>query len=136
MNDPGGTNVRDGLYKFCVSTIIEGKKLKQFAAQDWGEASEGKLWKTGKVLFNDACEIGARMPVILSDAAYDTSKLLYWGTLRRVDIDGKRTIFRFDDIRRIRGHSRQELVLKSTGRKIAPHCIWPYAICFTPDFLD
>jgi hypothetical protein len=24
--------------KFCISTIIDGKKLKQFAAQGWGVA--------------------------------------------------------------------------------------------------
>lgn len=129
--------MRDGLYKFCISTIVEGKKLKQFAAPGWGEVSEGKPRKTGKVLFLDACEIGARMPVILSDAAYNTENLLFWATLRRVDIEDMRTTLRFDNIETIRGkHRRRELVLKSSGRNIAPHYIRPYAICFTPDFLE
>jgi hypothetical protein len=133
-DDPSTTPA--GLYKFCISTIIHGEKLKLFADQDWGEASEGNPWKTGKVLFQDACEIGARMPVILSDAAKNADELLFWGILPGIDVSDSETRFRFDNIKKIRGHRRQELVLRSTNRKIKFPYIRPYAICLTPDFLD
>lgn len=125
-----------GLYKYCISTIASGDKLSQFASRGWGELSEHSQWKTGKVLFQDASENGTSMPVIFSDAAYNTEDPLFWGTLRRVDVADRQTTFRFDDIKSIRGHRRQELVLRRTGQRIAPHYIRPYAICFTPDFLE
>lgn len=127
----------NGLYEFCISTIADGKKLKQFAAKGRGEVTEARAWKTGEVLFQNASEIGARMPVIFSDAAYNTENLLFWATLLRVEIDDTRTTFCFDNVKKISGkRRRQDLVLKSSGQKIAPNCIRPYAICFTPDFLE
>lgn len=128
--------MRDGLYKFCISTIADRTSLEPLAARGDGELFERKPWKTGKELFNDACGIGARMPVIFSDAAHDCETLLYWAVLRGIDSDEKGTWFRFDDIKRIGRHRRQELVLMNAGRKIRPHFIRPYAICHTPDWLE
>lgn len=126
-----------GLYQFCVSTIVEEHKIRDFVSKGWGEFTEQKAWKMGKVLFLESLEIGTRMPVILSDAANNTEKLLCWANLQQVEIDGDRTTVKFENVKKIRGNQqRQELILRSSGSRIAAHFIRPYAICRTPEFLE
>jgi hypothetical protein len=72
------------------------------------------------------------LPVVFADAT-DCSRLLYWGILTNIVIEGKNTRYSFKQTRKIKGrHSRQELLLKSTDKPIAPNFIRPYAICRTP----
>ncbi|HVN64555.1 MAG TPA: hypothetical protein VMT58_07945 [Candidatus Binataceae bacterium] len=76
------------------------------------------------------------MPVLFSDAAHDTETLLFWAILRKIDLDGRKTTFHFDNVKGIRGkHARQELILRTSRKPIADQYIRPYAICFTPEFL-
>jgi len=124
------------LYEFSISTILEGRRLEEIALKGRGKISEGRAWKTGKRLLEESRKLPAGMPVIFSDAAYNTERLLLWGILRKIEIDGDRTTFQFSDVKRIRGnHHRQELILRSSGRAVAPKFIRPYAICRTPGFL-
>jgi hypothetical protein len=124
------------LFNFCISTILDQRKLEQFALKGRGQATEGLPWKTGRELFTQAQDAGADMPVIFSDAAHNTETLLLWAILREISIDGDQTTFRFTDAKRIPGnHHRTELVLRSSGREIAPNYIRPYAICRTPPFI-
>jgi hypothetical protein len=124
------------LYDFCISTILDERKLEQIALRGRGEATEGSTWKTGRELFRQAQEANAEMPVIFSDAAHNTETLLLWALLRSVEITGERTTFHFSDAKRIPGnHHRTELILRSSGKEIARDYIRPYAICRTPPFL-
>ncbi len=124
------------LYNFCISTIVDRHKLEEFALKGHGRVTEGRAWKTGKLLFDKSRETGRAMPVILSDAAHNSEHLLLWGILQKVEIDGDQTMVQFNDVQRIRGnHGRQELTLRSKGKSIKPNYIRPYAICQTPSFL-
>jgi hypothetical protein len=124
------------LFKFCISTIIERRRLEEFALKGRANFAEGRAWKTGKLLFEQSRKAGASLPVILSDAAYNSEDLLLWGILQKLEIDGERTAIHLNDIKRVRGnHGRQDLKLKSTGKPIRPNFIRPYAICHTPPFL-
>jgi hypothetical protein len=126
-----------GLFKFCVSTIIDKKEIRRFLAQGNGHFTENKAWKMAKTLFLESQQIGTRMPLILSDAAHDSEKLLCWATLLKIELDGDKTMVEFDAVKTIPGkRGRTDLTLRSTGRPIAPMFIKPYAICVTPDFLE
>jgi hypothetical protein len=128
--------MKNGLYEFCVSTIVDRHRLEEFALKGNGSITERRVWKTAQRLLYEAGDQGKGMPVILSDAAYNAERLLLWGILKKVDIQGEQTTVQFNDVQRIRGnHGRQELVLKSSGQPIKPHFIRPYAICETPSFL-
>jgi len=127
----------EGMFKFCVSTIIDKKEIKKFLAQGNGAFTENKTWKMARTLFLESQQIGARMPLILSDAAHDSEKLLCWAVLRKIELSGDRTTVEFDGVKKIQGNrGRTDLTLRSTGRPIAPMFIKPYAICVTPDFLE
>jgi hypothetical protein len=124
------------LYEFCVSTILDRHRLEEFALKGRGSATEGRAWKTALLLLQKSRHVGAHMPVILSDAAYNAENLLLWGLLQKIEIDGERTIVQFNAVKRIPGkHHRTELILRSSGKSIAPQFIRPYAICRTPGFL-
>ncbi len=63
--------------------------------------------------------------------------MCYWGLLTAVEFQSGGTQFSVDRVRPLEGsHSPQELVLRSTGARIAFDFIRPYAICRTPDFLS
>jgi hypothetical protein len=86
-------------------------------------------------LWREAQEDGTGVPVVFADST-DCSRLLYWGVLTKVTLAGDTTRYAVDKLRRIPGRRRtQELTLRSTGEKIAPHFIRPYAICRTPEFV-
>lgn len=131
-----GVTVKDRLSEFCISTIVERRRLEDFALKGRGRFTEGREWKTGRRLLDDSRKTGLSFPLILSDAAYNSERLLLWGILQKIEIQGAQTTVHVGDIQRIRGnHGRQELRLRSCGRLIKPNFIRPYAICLTPDFL-
>jgi hypothetical protein len=53
----------------------------------------------------EALKIDERMPLIWSDAAYKPEPLMCWATLQDVRIDGDRTMVKFENVKKIRGHS-------------------------------
>lgn len=120
----------------CVYTIVHPDLLAD-AARHGGPATfrESKAWVTGRQLWQQAREAGVGFPVLLGDAT-DCSRLEYWGLLTGVEFEGEGTRFTLDQVRPLAGaHTPQELVLRSTGERIAPNFIRPYAICRTPGYL-
>ena len=129
--------MKNGLYDFCVSTIVDRHRLEEFALKGSGSITERRAWKTAKRLLDEAHKQEKDMPVIFSDAAHNSEHLLLWGILKKIDIRGDQTTVQFNDAQRVRGnHGRQELTLRSKGRSIKPNYIRPYAICETPLFLE
>ena len=122
---------------FCIYTIVHGELLEEAARKGGSKLfSEGKPWVTGYNLWLKSKKDGTKMPVLLGDAV-NCDILLYWGILTKVQLKGKGTRFTVDRVRELEEiHSPQELVLRSTGKRIAPNFIRPYAICFTPSFLE
>jgi hypothetical protein len=124
------------LSEHCVYTILHIGKLAKAARQ--GSPShfrESKAWVTGRRLWQQAQAAGVGFPILLGDAT-GCRGLEYWGLLSAVKIKGEATHFTVDRVRRLRGtHTPQNLVLRSTGKHIAPNFIRPYAICRTPAFL-
>jgi hypothetical protein len=121
---------------YCVYTIVH-KELLDKAAEQGGRTtfSESKRWVTGEQLCQQARADHLGFPVLLGDAT-DCSRLEYWGLLNSVEIKGQSTRFTVDQVWTLReSHRPQELVLRSTGKHIAPNFIRPYAICRTPEFL-
>jgi hypothetical protein len=124
------------LFEFSVYTIVHKNKLDE-AVRSGGNITvrEEKAWTTGYDLLSKAKAAGAEMPVVFADAT-DCSRLLYWGILTEVVIEDQTTKYSVKQMQEINGsHSPQKLLLKSTGKQIAPNFIRPYAICRTPSFL-
>lgn len=121
----------------CIYTIVEAEKLAKAAAAGGRTTfSEKRPWVTGHDLWQQATRQNLRVPVLFADAA-DCTRLLYWGALSGVRLDGASTRYTLDRVRKLSGrHAPQELTLRSTGKKIAPNFIRPYAICITPLFLE
>jgi hypothetical protein len=125
------------LREHCVYTIAHTDRLAE-AARRGGPAPfhESSAWVTGRQLWQQAQAAGFGFPILLGDAT-DCSKLVYWGLLTEVEIEGNSTRYTVDRLRPLPGeHTPQELVLRSTGKRIAPNYIRPYAICRTPAFLN
>ncbi len=120
----------------CVYTIVHPERLA-IAEQKGGSTilSERRPWVTGLKLWNNAQSAGVEMPVLLGNAN-DCSDLRYWGLITKLEVTEAGTSFTVDRVRRFRrGHKPQELVLRSTGKHIAPNFIRPYAVCQTPNFV-
>jgi hypothetical protein len=128
--------MKNGLYDYCVSTIVDSNRLKDFLFKASGNFTEHRFWKTAERLLGKARKQDKGMAVILSDAAYNCEHLLIWGLIRKIDIQGERTEVQINAVQKIPGyHRRQELTLRSKHRTIRPNYIRPYAICETPPFL-
>jgi len=125
------------LTKDCVYTIVEGSQLDRLFEDELEvHREERRPWVTAEKMFHDACAANKYLPVLFGDAAH-CSRLLYWGLLTDVHLQNGATSFAVDRLRKIRGkHKTQELVLRSSQKKIAPNFIRPYAICMTPRFLN
>lgn len=123
--------------EYCVYTIVKGQNLaKKARSRHKPMFREEKRWVTAGKLWESAREAGAAMPVLFGDAS-DCSRLLFWGLLIHVQVRDGSTSFTVDRLRRIPGErAPQELVLRSTGKTIAPNFVRPYAICFTPSFVN
>lgn len=124
------------LSELCVYTIVDPVVLAEAARHvQVFQRSEGKSWATAEKLWRDAVQLGDDFPVLLGDAA-DCSRLEYWGILRSLNITSAGTEYMLDCVRRLpRLRSPQDLVLRNTGKNIAPGFIRPYAVCRTPAFL-
>jgi hypothetical protein len=129
---------RHSLSACCVYAIVERKKLDQdFKRQVSCSYKEGKPWKTANSLLEKSRSNECSMPVLFGNAD-DCSQLSHWGLLTNVQVndDDKISEYTVDRLRKIGGkRAPQDLVLRSSGKNIAPHYIKSYAICNTPAFL-
>jgi hypothetical protein len=102
-----------------------------------GTFYENQLWKTGKVLFDDAHTQGLKMPILFS-AADTNSGLIYYGTLTSIvlfEIENK-TKYCFENLTKITiSKPLSSLCLKSSKQPLSDSYIRPYAICLTPSYL-
>lgn len=122
---------------YCAYTVVDGKQLARVAKEGHpGQFEERNPWVTASKLWQKARSAERAMPVLFGDAAH-CSRLLYWGVLTDVHIHDGGTRFAVDRLRKLSGkHAPQELVLRSSGKKIAPGFIRPYAIFETPPFVN
>jgi hypothetical protein len=121
----------------CVYTIVHPDKLRRIWEEEdgIGVLTEGKRWTGAVALWYNAQSSGEVLPVVFADAT-DCSKLIYWGLLNSITIDGDETQCAFTNLQRIPGsHSPHQLILTNTGERIAPGFIRPYALVETPKFL-
>ncbi len=124
------------LSEFCVYTIRDRKTMdKIMKAGGIQKITESKRWVTGEKLFRQAQSRKISMPVLFGDAA-QCRDLCYWAILEGIEINETKTTFSFSSLKKIKGKRlTQELILKNSGKPIAPHFIRPYALCITPPFL-
>lgn len=100
-----------------------------------GTRTEQKRWTTAEKLLRAAEKSGERLAVLFADAT-NCRRLLYAARLDQIVIDGNETKYQFSGLVPLaEPHKPQELTLCSTGEKIAPGFIRPYAIVERPKFL-
>jgi hypothetical protein len=120
----------------AVYTILHPDRLGEIAASARPtRLRETKRWVTAKKLFDEARRQDRDMGVLYADAAYDCSKLIYWGKVTQMDLDAHGTSYTVTELANLTGHRTQELVLCSTGEHIAEGYLRPYAVVRTPSFL-
>ncbi len=124
------------LAETCVYTILHPDKLAE-AARLRGPSTfvVGQRMVAAATMFEEARAANRDVAVLFGDAT-QCSRLVYWGRLTAIDVgesDTHYTVFPVCSVGRT--HSTQELVLASTGERIAERFIRPYAIVRTPDFL-
>jgi hypothetical protein len=120
----------------CVYTIVGGKELdRRYNKREASPFKEKRRWVTAEKEWLKGRSENMSMPVLFGDAAH-CSRLLYWGLLTDLEVRDDGTSFTVDYLRRLNGRRKtQDLVLLSTGKKIASGFIKPYAICYTPRYL-
>jgi hypothetical protein len=110
---------------------IEGKDISD-------PLIEHRAWTSGENLFAEARESGCDLALIF--AQYET--LEYWALAREIVVreeGGKRvTRYRFSNLQRITGRSRQrnDLTVISTSSRLPNDYIRSYVLVKTPDFLQ
>lgn len=125
------TLAAEGIY-----SILHKDHLDEMAASKTPvELRAKKRWVTAEKNFIAARARGLEVPLLYADAALDCSKLLYWGKVIRLEVTDSGTEYAVADLTPIRRHRTQELVLASTGARIAEGYLRPYAIVRTPDFI-
>ena len=126
------------LAETCLYTILRRDRLANAAKS--GEPfpfDVGQRMVTARDLFNAAknAEEAADFAVLFGDATH-CRKLIYWARLKAIKVRGSKTRITVVAVHRLaRARKTQELVLRSTGERIADGYIRPYAICRTPKFL-
>jgi hypothetical protein len=121
------------LSSLCISTTIHPERLLD-AVRRGAPLVENKSWVSGERILRASQAVGEHVAVVLSDAR-DCSRLIAWGLVDSLRIGANRTEYTVTSIAPLVRHRRQELILESTGERIADGYIRPYAICQTPAFL-
>jgi uncharacterized protein YeaO (DUF488 family) len=121
----------------CVYTIAHPEILEDFIACSGsaGVLREGKSWTSAMRIWHEAQSEGRVLPILFADAT-DCSRLIFSARMDGIVLGDGGTQFAFSGLKRIPGnHSPQELVLESTGGRIAQGFIRPYALVRTPKFI-
>jgi hypothetical protein len=123
------------LSQYAVYTTLSGAAFTQALAAGALTFKEGKRWTGATHLLDEARAHGQRVPLLVSDGAYDCSKLIGWGVLDRVELSDDGTRVWASELRPLKRHRTQELLLRKSGQPIAEGFIRPYALVHTPKFL-
>lgn len=116
----------------CVYTVISPESLLR-GAREGGELHENTRWVAIQKLWENR-ENGEDIAVLFADAA-SIWEVVYWARLDSLRVDDGGTTFRVRDVRWISGHDKTELVMRSSGERIAQGHIRPYVVCETPAWL-
>ena len=127
--------------QFCVYTIVRTQKLDDvYNRGGSGGFTENKVWAFGSKLVIDAKKKGMRVPIIFGAAEDDSPKgLIYHAVLESVETDSSAstTEYKFSGLKPIDGIvPLSSLKLKSKNQPLSNDYIRPYAICYTPSFID
>src|SRR5579863_2793539 len=127
------------LHETCIYAIAKAQKLDKIynEGDGKGELEEEKRWVSAEEQLGDARKLNRKMPIVFADAACDTSSLIYWAVLDNITLTGEKTRYKFSGLRPLlwEEHATQDLILESSGKRIAPGFLRSYAICRTPKFL-
>jgi hypothetical protein len=123
------------LFQYAVYTTLAGTVFTQALAAGALTFKEGKRWTGATHLLDEARAHGQRVPLLVSDGAYDCSKLIGWAVLDRVELSDDGTRVWASELRPLKRHRTQELLLRKSGQPIAEGFIRPYALVHTPGFL-
>jgi len=123
------------LAPFAVFSIRRPDRVEALLDGRGGTWKEGKRWTAAARLLEECRRRAEILPVLIADAAADTSRLLAWGMLDRLAVSADHTEIDATNFERLVGHRTQELLLLSTGRPIAEGFLRSYAIVHTPAFL-
>jgi len=119
----------------CVYTALAKTRLDEFESSE--SVTVGSRWVKAERLLEKIKNSEIVMPVLFSDASADMTNLYYWAILTDIQVGESETNYRFEGLSRLdKGHKKQDLILLSTGRTIAPGFIKAYAVCKTPAWLD
>ena len=123
------------LFRYAVYTTLAATRFKQ--ALDAGSLTfnEGKRWTGASHMLKEARAQDRRVALLVSDGAHDCSNLVGWALLERIELSDDGTLVRASELQTLRQHRTQDLLLRDSGRAIAPHFIRPYALIHTPGFL-
>jgi hypothetical protein len=114
------------LAETCVYTILHPDKLAEAAAlRGPSTFVVGQRMVTAATLFAEARAADRDVAVLFGDAT-QCSRLVFWGRLTGIDVgesDTHYTVFPVRSLGRVR--STQDLMLESTGKRIAERFIRP-----------
>jgi hypothetical protein len=117
----------------AVYTIASPERL--FAAADGADfLFEGKRWVKAVELRAAASEVGEHVAILFADSR-DCSRLIAWTVLVDVVVGALGTNYRIGPLHQVPRSTPQQLVVLTTGRRIADGFIRPYVLCQTPSFL-
>jgi hypothetical protein len=129
----------ENLSRFCIYTILHTETLnKIFRDGGDGKAKENTKWKEGQRLFLEAQKNDLQMPIVFAAADVEGG-LLYSAILMDVQVDEEEssTTYKFTRMKPLADKpSRSLLILKSSSKALSEDYIRPYAICYTPSFID
>jgi hypothetical protein len=132
---PPAARDRDHWTAKCIYTMRHSDELAR-AAADGGRATwvESRPWKTGYEVFVDRAP-DENVPIIFSAADHE-SGLIYVGVLDDVVLGGG-TTYSVSDLRALpEPRPLSSLTVVSSGEPLPDSYIRPYAVCWTPGFLD
>jgi len=128
---------QDKYYEYCVYTIKHSNDLNVsvFGTRE-GTFTENNRWTKAKKWLDDAHANNQDLIIIFAPAE-NTRYLHSWGIVTKIQVnEDKSTTYSFKELAAFvpfeNGVYKHELVLKGTGKNIAPDFIRPYALCRTP----
>jgi hypothetical protein len=126
------------LADFCIYTIKHSSDLDKAyeSGSGRGTFNEKTRWVSASHLLADAIRTGTRLPVVFCWAE-ETRDLRYWGLLEKVEVGSDGTAYTFSDLKPISPTQLKTALRKRSDRsRLDRYFIRPYAICYTPAFLE